>query len=87
MPQGLLQVDRLVTSQKLLCIVSGAIDRAKSHRCKILAITLTRSRFCAEEFFLTQWNQDFSYTQGGGGVSVVGRQWSVAREASGVRHW
>ncbi len=67
MPQGLLQVDRFVTPQNLMCTVSGAINRAKSHGWKILPVTLTHSRFCREKFLVTQWNQDFSYTEGGGG--------------------
>ena len=84
MPHGLLQVDRFVTPQNLFCIVSGAINRAKSNHRRILPVTLTRSRFCGAKFFLTQWNQDFSYTQGEGGTPVVGCQWSVVKTADHV---
>jgi hypothetical protein len=84
MPQGLLQVNRFVTPQNLMCTVSGAINRAKSHHFRILPVTITRSRFCGGNFFVTQWNQDFSYTKGEGGRSVVGCQWSVVRRTEDV---
>jgi hypothetical protein len=66
MPQGLLQVDRFVTPKNLFCTVSGATFLAKSNFRNILPITLTHSRFCQEKFFASQWNQDFSDTQGEG---------------------
>ena len=87
MPQGLLQINRFITPQNLLCTVSGAKNPGKSNRRKILPVTPTRSRFCAAKFSLTQWNQDFSYTPGEGGGSVAGYQWSVVRKVSDVRDW
>jgi hypothetical protein len=66
MPQGLLQVDRFVTPQNLFCTVPGATNPAKSNMRNILPVTLTHSRFCEENFRASQWNQDFSDTQGEG---------------------
>jgi len=80
MPQGWLQVNRFVTPQNLKCTVSGAKNRAKSNFRKILPVTLTRSRFCEESFFLTQWNQDFMGHRGEGGTAVASGRWPVARE-------
>ena len=79
MPQGWLQVNRFVTPQNLKCTVSGAENRAKSNFRKTLPTTLTRSRFCEESFFLTQWNQDFMGHRGEGGTAVPSGRWSVAR--------
>ncbi len=87
MPQGWLQVDRFVIPQNSTCIVSGAINRAKSNFRNILPLTPTHSRFCAETFFPTQWNQDFSCTRWEGGTSVVGCQLSVVRKPEDVSKW
>jgi hypothetical protein len=80
MPQGLLQVDGFVTPQILLCTVSGATNPAKCNFRNILPVTPTHSIFCGENFFASQWNQDFSGTQGEGGRAADSGQWLVGEE-------
>jgi hypothetical protein len=83
MPQGLLQVNRFVTHQNLMCTVSGATNHAKSNFRNILPVTLTHSRFCEEKFYASQWNQDFRDTDGEGVYQPSVVQPSVMRmEAS-----
>ena len=51
MPQGLLQVNRLVTSQNLFCTTSCAINRTNYHLSKILPVTLHGLKILRTNFF------------------------------------
>ena len=56
----------LLTTSKLLEPFHSEKIALKSFAPKILPVSLTRSRFCGEKFFLIEWNQDFRGIPGEG---------------------